>query len=188
MDPHCVGETVAAVIDAGGVGINIEDGHVPPKLLAAKIAAAKRVADRAGVTLFVNARTDVYLHNLVPPIQALGVTLERGRQYREAGCDGFFVPGLVDAGEIRTIAQAIDLPLNVMVLEKLPSVATLADLGVRRVSAGTWIAKAALSTTRRAALEFLSEGRYEAMLGAGIITYDELNALFPVDDQTAHDG
>ena len=60
-DPATVGENVARIIDAGAVGINIEDGRAAPDLLAAKIAAVRKAADRAGVPLFINARTDVYL-------------------------------------------------------------------------------------------------------------------------------
>ena len=113
-DPAAVGETIAAVIDAGAAGINIEDGTAPPELLCAKIETAKRVAARAGVDLFVNARTDVF-RGLVPPEQAVAVTIERARQYREAGCDGVFTPGAADPTTIRVLVQAIPLPLNIMV-------------------------------------------------------------------------
>src|SRR5207245_1165539 len=66
-DPRAVGETVSAVIGGGAVGINLEDGGASPDLLCAKITAAKAAALHAGVDLFVNARTDVYLRRLAPP-------------------------------------------------------------------------------------------------------------------------
>ena len=65
--PARVGEVVRAIVDAGGIGINIEDGSSGPDLLVAKIAAARTAAARAGVGLFINARTDVYLRSLVEP-------------------------------------------------------------------------------------------------------------------------
>src|ERR1043166_1172007 len=59
-EPERVGETIRALVDAGAVGINLEDGSVhPAELLCAKIAAARRAAVQAGVDVFINARTDV---------------------------------------------------------------------------------------------------------------------------------
>src|SRR5262249_3570140 len=81
-----------------------------------------------------NARTDVYLRGLVPRERAVEETIERARRYRAAGCDGIFVPALSDPAAIRSIAAAIALPLNVMVVPRLPPAAELAARGVRRVS------------------------------------------------------
>jgi 2-methylisocitrate lyase-like PEP mutase family enzyme len=176
-DPQAVGETVSAVVGAGAVGINIEDGTAPPDLLCAKLSAVRAAAQRAGMDLFVNVRTDVYLRGLVPPGQAVVETIERGRRYRAAGGDGLFVPGLSEPAAIRAIVAAIALPLNVMVLPALPPVSELRTLGVRRVSAGQTIAQAALGTVRRAATRFLRDGLYDAMLETRI-DYGELNALY----------
>ena len=104
--------------------------------------------------------------------------MERGRRYRAAGCDGLFVPGLIDRDPIRHLAAAIAIPLNVMVRPNLPPVAELAALGVRRVSAGSAIAQAAHGITRRAAVQMLAEGRYDAMFET-TTAYAELNGLFP---------
>jgi 2-methylisocitrate lyase-like PEP mutase family enzyme len=180
-DARVVGETITAVVDAGAVGINIEDGKAAPELLCAKIEAAKTAATRAGVDLFVNARTDVFLRGLVPPEQAVAVTIERARQYRSAGCDGVFVPGAAEPGAIRELAAGIALPLNVMVLPALPSPTQLRELGVRRVSAGAAIAQAAYGLARRAATRFLDDGRYDAMFETPI-TYGEMNALLAADN------
>src|SRR5262245_10454181 len=84
-EPSGVGELVAAVAGAGAAGVNLEDGGDAPDLLCRKIAAARNAADRAGVDLFVNARTDVYLRHLVRREQAVAATLDRARRYREAG-------------------------------------------------------------------------------------------------------
>jgi len=174
-DPRAVGETVSALVDAGAVGINIEDGTGSPDLLCAKIAAAKTAGAR--LDLFVNARTDVYRSRLVAAEQLETETIARARRYQDAGCDGVFVPMLTDPAAIRTIAAAITLPLNLMVSPSLPSIAELAALGVRRISAGAAIAQAALGITRRAAMQLLVEGRYDAMFET-TAAYGELNALF----------
>jgi len=176
--PKAVGETVAAVVGAGAVGINLEDGAGSPDLSCAKIAAAKAAATRAGVDLFVNARTDVYLRGLVPPERAVEETIARAHRYRDAGCDGLFVPYLKEPAAIRSIVGGVALPLNVMVLPTLPPVADLHTLGVRRISAGSAIAQAAYGTARRAATLLLAEGRYDAMFEGTAATYGDMNALF----------
>ncbi len=176
-DPARVGENVRAMVDAGAIGINIEDGSESPDLLVAKIQAARTSADAAGVPLFINARTDVYLRGLVAAEDALEETLARGARYREAGADGLFVPGAGDPATIGALADRAGLPLNVLVVPGLPPIAELAHLGVARVSAGSGIAQAAAGLARRAATEFLRDGRYETMLDRDV-DYASMNALF----------
>jgi 2-methylisocitrate lyase-like PEP mutase family enzyme len=165
------------VIEAGAVGINLEDGSGSPELLAVKIDAARQAAKRTGVDLFVNARTDVYLRRLTPPERAVEETIARGRRYAEAGADGFFVPGLSQPDQIQTVCRASSLPVNLLVLPNLAPVAELRAFGVRRLSAGSSICAAALGTARRAARQLLSEGRYQELY-AGPVAYAEMNALF----------
>lgn len=176
-DPAAVGEAVAAVVGAGAVGINLEDGTREPDLLGAKIERAKEAGARQGVDLFVNARTDVYLKNLAPAERRLEETLARASRYRAAGADGIFVPGLTDAGAIREIASAVGLPLNVLARPGLPPASELEALGVRRLSAGSWLASAALATVASRAAAFLREGASDP-LTAGAMPYADVNALF----------
>lgn len=168
-------ETILALIGAGAVGVNLEDGSDPPDVLRAKIEAAKQAGERAGVRLFVNARTDVYLRRLVPSERAQAEAIARGCAYREAGADGFFVPGLADPESIRAIVAAVDLPLNLMLVPGLPGPAALQELGVRRLSAGSAIAQSAYSLARREALALLGN---QSAATTPALTYPELNALF----------
>ena len=123
-DAKQVGENVAALIGAGAVGINLEDGHDPHELHLRKIEAARAAADRAGLNLYINARTDAYLKQLVPPEQALEVTLRRARAFKGAGASGLFVPFAMKPDDIKAIAQDIDLPLNIMAWPGVPDAAT----------------------------------------------------------------
>ncbi len=175
-DPAEVGETVAAVIEAGAVGINIEDGSDTPDLLCAKIERARQAGDRLGVDLFVNARTDVYLRGLAPKERLVEETLARAERYRAAGAGGIFVPGLVDAADIRAIAEASRLPLNVMALPRLPPATELEALGVRRLSAGAGIAEVVFAKTASLAAAFLRTGESRAVT-KGAMPYPEINAL-----------
>lgn len=175
-DPGGVADTVAAVIDAGGVGINVEDGTGDPDLLVGKIERSKATGLRLGVDVFVNARTDVYLRNLVPADRRLEETLARADRYRAAGADGIFVPGVTDPEEIRRIASGVTLPLNVLARTRLPDAAALEALGVRRLSAGSGIAGAAFGRIASLAAEFLKTGASNP-LSKGAMPYVEINAL-----------
>jgi 2-methylisocitrate lyase-like PEP mutase family enzyme len=176
QDPASVGENVAAVIDAGAVGINIEDGSEPPELLCAKITRAKEVGTRLGVDVFVNARIDVYLRNLATGAARIDETLARAKRYQEAGADGIFVPAVSDPNEIRKIASATDLPLNVLAWSGLPPASELAQLGVRRLSAGSGIARSLWSRGAVLAKGFLSEGRSDLLM-EGDMSYADINAV-----------
>jgi 2-methylisocitrate lyase-like PEP mutase family enzyme len=176
-DPAAVADLVAAVIDAGAVGINLEDGGASPELTCAKIGAARKSAGDAGVDLFVNVRTDVYLRKLATSAGAVAEVNRRAALYRSAGCDGVFVPGVRDLAQMQAIAASIHpLPLNVMLVPGLPSVAELEASGVRRLSAGSAIAQASLGYARRLVGDFL-DGRPNLLFDTQL-EYGEVNRLF----------
>jgi 2-methylisocitrate lyase-like PEP mutase family enzyme len=177
-DPEGVADTVRAVLAAGAVGVNIEDALYggegvlrPVAEQAERIAAARAAADAEGVPLFINARIDTYLRGA----GGVDATLERAAAFRAAGADGIFVPGAVEPGTVKELADGIDAPLNVLVGPGAPPVAELAALGVARVSAGSSVALAAYAVVRRAARELLGTGTYGAQMGG--LGYGELNSL-----------
>jgi len=174
-DPEVVGQLMAQLLDAGVVGINIEDGGEPPELLARKIAACRAAADAAGVKLFINARCDVYLRGLAEP-GALRVaeTLRRAALYQQAGASGLFAPGVTDEGEIAALVQGTTMPLNVLARVNLASPARLAQLGVRRLSAGSAPAEAMMGRLRAYMERFYQTGAIDDELALG---YGDLNAL-----------
>jgi 2-methylisocitrate lyase-like PEP mutase family enzyme len=177
-DPAAAAETVASLMRAGAVGINLEDGDGTPAQFCAKVERIKRAV---GDGVFVNARTDVYLHGLAPQDKRVEETLARGRQYRDAGADGLFVPGVSDRDEIRAIAGGAGLPLNVMAWPGLPDAAGLLALGARRLSAGSGVASSVYGRARALAAAFLVSGSSEPF-GDGAIPYPEMQALF--DDRS----
>ena len=176
-DPAVVAQVLSGIIDAGAVGINIEDGAGSPDLLCAKIEAARCSATRAGADLFINVRTDVYLRAMANGYAAVREVIARAELYRAAGCDGIFVPGLVDGPAIEAIAAAIDpLPLNIMLMPSLPSHAVLREQGVRRLSAGSAIAQAAMGLTSRLATAFLTGSSDD--MSTITVDYSSMNHLF----------
>ncbi|GAB7181672.1 isocitrate lyase/phosphoenolpyruvate mutase family protein [Kitasatospora sp. Ki12] len=171
-----VGETVTALLATGAVGVNLEDGGRPVAEAAERIAAARSAADAAGVPLFVNGRTDVFLLGTGAPEGRLDDAVERLRAYVEAGADGVFVPGVADPETVAALVAAVPAPLNVLAGPGSLSVAELAKLGVGRISLGPGLAKAAYAAVRRAAEEVYASGTYTALDGG--LTYPELNGLF----------
>lgn len=174
-DPDGVAATVAAVLQAGAVGINIEDGIRDPAEHAERIAAARRAADAAGIPLYINARTDVFLFGLGAPETRLAETLARAERYLEAGASGVFVPGVAAPETIAVLAKDIPAPVNILVGPGAPTVGELAELGVARVSLGSAVAEAAYGLVRRAAEELAASGTYTSVAQA--IDYGELNKL-----------
>jgi 2-methylisocitrate lyase-like PEP mutase family enzyme len=175
-DARAVARLAVGILDVGAVGINIEDGANSPDLLCRKIEAIRESAARSGLDLFINARTDVYLRRLASKDAAVDEVIGRAARYRTAGCDGLFAPGLSDGGAMARIAAAIKpLPLNIMASPDLPSIEALQQFGVRRVSAGSAIAQAALGCTSRLAAGFLA-GITSGMFGAEL-AYGAVNEL-----------
>ncbi|MFE5301362.1 isocitrate lyase/phosphoenolpyruvate mutase family protein [Streptomyces sp. NPDC056632] len=176
QDAAGVGDTVERVLAAGAVGINIEDGTRPPAELGARLTAARAAAERVGASLFLNARIDTYLFGLGDPATRLKDTLERARGYVDAGADGIFVPGVVDAATIAELAAGVSVPLNIMAVPGAPDVAALGALGVARVSLGAGVAQAAYAATRMAAQQLYETGAYHTLADA--IPFPELNGFF----------
>ena len=175
-EPARVGELVSAVLQAGAVGINIEDGSKDPALLCAKIAAARAAATRVGVDLFINARIDVWLRGLAPAGERVAETLARAARYQAAGANGLFAPGITDDGDIGKLVAGTTLPVNVLAWTGLPDAARLQTLGVRRLSAGSGISEAMHGQVLALMREFVASGRIDPSLGKPA-TYGEVQAL-----------
>ncbi|MHB2242897.1 isocitrate lyase/PEP mutase family protein [Pseudomonas monsensis] len=171
-----VAEVLDAVIAAGAVGINIEDGSAAPELLARKIERARQVADKRNVQLFINARTDVYLKNLVPAEDRVAETLRRAAMYQAAGADGLFAAGVTAAYEIEAICKGTPLPVNVLGFAGLPSPSELQALGVRRLSAGSGIAEFLYGAMGGLVKSFLATGQLDTH-GLKALSYGEVNGL-----------
>ena len=155
-------DNIRRVIDAGAIGINFEDQWIGEDMLfpvaeqAQRIASVRRAADRAGIPLFINARTDLFLRS-DPPGHAdhVGEAIARAKAYAAAGASGLFVPGLRDETLIRRVCSEASLPVNVMFHPELPPLKRLGELGVARLSYGPRPyreAMAALTAAARAAI------------------------------------
>jgi len=166
-DLTMVADTVTAVVQAGAVGINFEDGAREPELHVRKIEAARKAADRAGVGLFINARIDVYLYGLAKGDAAMVESLRRAKLYQSAGASGIFVPGPTDESVIENLAREIALPLNVMGRDGMPGAARLQSIGVRRLSSATAPFNVAYAAMSKAISAYLKDGDSGALARSG---------------------
>ena len=140
-DDSELADNVARLIDLGVIGINFEDRVVKHEGLygidrqARRIASIRSTAERKGIPLFINARTDLFFAD-GDPAQSMSEALDRGKAYAAAGASGFFIPGLKDEALIGRICDGVGLPVNVMVMDGVPSIDRLTKLGVSRISYG----------------------------------------------------
>jgi 2-methylisocitrate lyase-like PEP mutase family enzyme len=174
--PLDVAATVEATLDAGAVGINLEDnahagaaadGSAPLfsiELQAARIAAARAVADGRGIAMVINARTDPFLMGLgADDEERLAMSIERGRAYLKAGADLVFIPVLVDPAQVRRAAKEIGGPISLMALPGAPSADTWFQAGAARVSLGPLAMMAALGVIRDIAADFRDAGTWTSI-------------------------
>lgn len=164
--PDQVAANIARFVEAGVVGINFEDRRVHAEGLygmteqVERIAAVRRASDDFGVSIFINARTDLFFgaRGDVPPSELMAEALDRAAAYASAGADGLFVPGLADASLIAELCATVDIPVNIMVGETTPPLESLAGLGVRRISFGPGPYIAAMEGVKRAAGSLFAKG------------------------------
>jgi 2-methylisocitrate lyase-like PEP mutase family enzyme len=179
--PEDAAKTTRELVQAGAVGMNLEDTSGDPEhplldlqLAVAKIKAVRVAAAELRVPMVVNARTDVYLLPGDPDTQ-YSEALRRLTAYRDAGADCVFAPGLKDAETIGRLVNAVQCPLNILAVAGTPSVPELEKLGVARVSLGSSPMRATLGLLRRMAEELKTAGTYNALEGA--VPYAEVNQL-----------
>lgn len=154
---------------AGVAGINLEDSRAGTSLAdpddqADLIAAVKSAAPQ----LFLNARVDTYWLDIDTP-----ATISRARRYAEAGADGVFVPGALDEPTIASLVASVPVPINLLYQPGGHTVDGLGELGVRRVSTGSLLFRAAVG----AAVETALTVRHNSTLPTGIPSYAEIQDL-----------
>jgi 2-methylisocitrate lyase-like PEP mutase family enzyme len=159
--PDAVAATVLAAVQAGAVGVNLEDRREGTLLFETAQQADRLAAARAAagdVRVWINARTDVFLTgSYAPTAVAVEAVLERAAAYHAAGANSLFIPGLADLEAIAKIVAG-PLPVAVMAWPGAPTVAQLTAVGVVRISLGSAIAEAAYGLAARAAAELFTSG------------------------------
>jgi 2-methylisocitrate lyase-like PEP mutase family enzyme len=182
-EPEGVAENVTLCIATGVAGLSIEDSTDDAQkplydfeLAIERIKAARRAIDESGIPVLLTARCEAWL---VEESDPFATSMKRLTAYADAGADCLYAPGVTNPTEISAIVQAVaPKPVNVLVSQSDPNltVAKLADLGVRRISVGSALARVAWAAFIRAAREISTNGTFEAFgdSASGV----ELNNLF----------
>ncbi|BCB77215.1 isocitrate lyase/phosphoenolpyruvate mutase family protein [Phytohabitans flavus] len=169
-DPDEVADLVAELAALGVVGVNVEDGRPDGTLtpLDHQLSVIGGIKSRVP-ELFVNARTDTHWQRRPTPA-ALEEALRRAREFADAGADGVFVPGVTGDAAIGALVEMAGVPLNVLFVPGL-DLDRLAALGVRRVSTGSLLFRAALTAAVETAAAVASGGAVtKAALTAAVET------------------
>ncbi len=175
--PEEVAENVARLAATGVSGFNFEDTKAPGGLYSVEEQVARlRAARDAAPSLFLNARTDVFLENIGPEPVRFATAALRLRAFVDAGADGVFVPGVADRDTIARLVAVTSRPLNVLAGPSTPDVLTLAHLGVRRVSVGSSPMRRTLGILREIAHELRDEGTF-GFTRQSSVSFADANAL-----------
>jgi 2-methylisocitrate lyase-like PEP mutase family enzyme len=177
-DPGGVAETVALLAEAGAAGFSIEDYDPAAdriddvEVAAERVATAADAAHRLADPMVLTGRAE----NHIRDVDDLDDTIARLIAYRDAGADVVYAPGLSDLDQIAAVVEAVGVPVNVLAMPNGPPVSELASVGVRRVSTGSLLTRAAYGALVAGAQELLAEGtsRYTA----GGVTSDALETAF----------
>ncbi len=183
-EPSGVAQNVARCVTATGcAGLSIEDGTGKPeaalyeaRLASARVGAARAAIDASGIPVVLTGRCEAYLVGESDPFRT---ALTRLTAYASAGADCLYAPGVKEPDEIAALVKAVaPKPVNVLVSapSKTFTVARLADLGVRRISVGSALARVAWGAFLRSAQHIASTGSFDGLAGAA--SFDQLNELF----------
>jgi len=182
-EPEGVAKNVTLCIATGVAGLSIEDAtgdSATPlyeiDLAIERVRAARAAIDSTGSRVVLTARCEAYLVGAADPLR---VSLERLAAFAEAGADCLYAPGVSQPDEISAIVKAV-APKPVNVLSFGPnldlSLGHFTDLGVRRVSVGSGLARVAWDAFMRAARTINETGSFAELANAA--PFAELNQLF----------
>jgi 2-methylisocitrate lyase-like PEP mutase family enzyme len=186
-DPEGVGQNVRACVKTGVAGLSIEDATgeeenplYPLPLAVDRIRAARQAIDHSGSGVLLTARAECYLVGHLNPWEE---SIRRLQAYSEAGADVLYAPGVSEAEQIQEIVKSVSpKPVNVLMSSNTGlRVADLAKMGVRRISVGSSLARAAWSGFIRAAKEIAGQGSFAGFDGS--VAFAELNGFFQKDSK-----
>lgn len=180
-DPGTVAETFRLAAATGLVGGSIEDSTGRPddpihehELAVERVRAAVEAVRSLPFPFTITGRAE----NFLVGRPDLGDTIKRLQAYQEAGADVLYAPGLTSKEDIAAVVRSVDLPVNVVMgLQGVQlSLAELAEIGVKRVSVGSALSRAALGAFLRAAREMRERGTFT--FAAEAVSYRDVSAMF----------
>jgi 2-methylisocitrate lyase-like PEP mutase family enzyme len=180
VEPAQVGANVALATGTGVAGLSIEDSTGDPAhplfdagLAVERVRAARLAIDASGAGVLLTGRSEGFIVGRPD----LAETIRRLTAYADAGADCLYAPGLRTKADVAAVVSAVaPKPVNVLVGSDFATVAELAALGVRRISVGGALARAAWGGFLRAATEIAERGTFSALGDA--VPFAEINGAF----------
>src|SRR5215213_1407314 len=180
-DPETVAETFRLAAATGLAGGSVEDGTARPddpiydhELAAERVRAAAEVTHALSFPFMLTARAENYLVGR----RDIKDTIKRLQAYQEAGADVLYAPGLTSRDDIAAVVGSVDRPVNVVMgLQGVQlSLGELSEIGVKRISVGSALSRAALGAFLRAAREMREHGTFNFVDEA--VSYRDISAMF----------
>jgi len=173
-------ENINLLIDTGAVGINIEDSIGKEGILrdiseqSERISAVRETAEKRGIHLVINARTDVFHSKVIKPKEELiSEAIKRAEAYIKSGCDCFYPVGVLDLDTIKTLRKEITAPINIIGSAKSVPLMILNEIGINRVSFGPFIFRSLMKKFSDIADAISELGSYDAF-GKNMFSLDEV--------------
>ena len=181
-------QNIKQLLATGIVGINIEDTDkesnsiVPIEVQCEKIKLIKKVSEEMGVSLFINARADVYLRgkDFDTPELKFEEALKRGGAYKAAGANGFYPIGMTRREDIKRMVDQLQMPVNILTIPGIPELSVLNDIRVARVSLGPSFLKIAIKALKNLAIKL------QNFEGLSDITENEITSAYVKDLVNKH--
>ena len=165
--PDEVAENMRRVLQAGAVGVNLEDSTTQGGPLhdiefqCARINAVRSMADKEGIPLVINARTDVFISKFAADHETqVAEAIRRGRAYFDSGADCFYPILVGDTSTLNQINGAVQAPVNVLALANTAPMRELEAIGISRLSLGPGMMKGAITVMKTIAGELKEYGSY----------------------------
>jgi 2-methylisocitrate lyase-like PEP mutase family enzyme len=184
-DPAGVAENVRLCVATGVAGLSIEDAtgdRAQPlydlPMAVERIQAARAAIDSTGADVLLTGRAECFLVGIAEPLKE---SIRRLQAYAEAGVDVLFAPGVRERADIQAILSSVSpKPVNILMSANTGlKVDDLAAMGVRRISVGSSLARAAWGGFMRAAKAIADEGSFAGFDSA--VPFPELNGFFRED-------
>lgn len=173
-DLSALEKNLIQIISTGIAGVNIEDTNPKTKEIysieeqAERIKLIREVANRMGVPIFINAKTDVYLSKYVNEVDRVHETIKRGVAYKMAGADGLYPIAITSSESISAIIHETKLPINILAFKDAPSLKILDNIGVARVSIASGLLKSGTDAIIKSANNFKNLQDYSTILSSEI--------------------
>lgn len=177
-------ENVTKIIEAGAVGINIEDGYTKPTphlesldLQIEKIHAISTLREKLGIPFVINARTCVYFIKAGKGEERLSIAIKRGKAYHKSGADCIFIPGALEECDLLKLIENIPSPINILATPKTNNLEDLKRMGVRRLSLGSAPVRSAYSNLIETTKQIMDDNKISKLLDHDF-SYEIANKLF----------